>query len=487
MQQRIDALPTDLAHRRIFAEHLPADHAGGRRGDRRRPLRGPGVGRELGRRLRRPVPGRARRRPRRPDRATSRGPGGWPSTRPADLPPLRHVLLGINAHVNYDLPQALLAVISDDDFTDPVLIGRRQRDHERIDAVLASRVADEDGMLGPLSVLDRLLATAEPGQLEALPARGPGEGLAQRRATAARPAGRSRRLPAAGWPSWRCSARPRSPICSRPGRCCCGWRSPGSAWCCRRRKCRRRRGVGARPTGEAAARRCAVTARRRLAAFAPRATSATSVTGRIVTGRRSRQCPSRPINLWTMCGIVGYTGPHQALPFVLAGLRPARVPRLRLGRRRRPGRRRATCTPPRRPARWSTSSGYIDAGEVALGGTDRHGAHPLGHPRRPDRPQRAPAHRRQRPGRRHPQRHHRELRPAAGRLEAQGIEMRSDTDTEVVAHLLGQAFADGPTAGDLPASMARRLPHAWTARSPWSRCTPTSRRCWSRPAATRRW
>src|SRR5664279_6648776 len=31
---------------------------------------------------------------------------------PADLPALRHVLLGINAHVNYDLPQALLAVIS---------------------------------------------------------------------------------------------------------------------------------------------------------------------------------------------------------------------------------------------------------------------------------------------------------------------------------------------------------------------------------------
>ena len=28
------------------------------------------------------------------------------------LPPLRHVLLGMNAHVNYDLPQSLLAVIS---------------------------------------------------------------------------------------------------------------------------------------------------------------------------------------------------------------------------------------------------------------------------------------------------------------------------------------------------------------------------------------
>ena len=76
---------------------------------------------------------------------------------PADLPPLRHVLLGINAHVNYDLPQALLAVISDDDFADPVLMARRRRDHERIDAVLASRVAAEDDALGPRSLLDRVL------------------------------------------------------------------------------------------------------------------------------------------------------------------------------------------------------------------------------------------------------------------------------------------------------------------------------------------
>ena len=77
-----------------------------------------------------------------------------------DLPPLRHVLLGINAHVNYDLPQALLAVISDADFTDPVLMSRRRRDHERIDKVLASRVAAEDNELtagGGATLLDRLL------------------------------------------------------------------------------------------------------------------------------------------------------------------------------------------------------------------------------------------------------------------------------------------------------------------------------------------
>jgi hypothetical protein len=79
---------------------------------------------------------------------------------PADLPPLRHVLLGINAHVNYDLPQALLAVISDADFTDPALMDRRRRDHERIDEVLASRVGAEDDELaasGAKVVLDRLL------------------------------------------------------------------------------------------------------------------------------------------------------------------------------------------------------------------------------------------------------------------------------------------------------------------------------------------
>ena len=70
---------------------------------------------------------------------------------PSSLPPLRHVLLGINAHVNYDLPQALLAVIPDADFADPGLLGRRRRDHERIDRVLSGRVAAEDKEMGATS------------------------------------------------------------------------------------------------------------------------------------------------------------------------------------------------------------------------------------------------------------------------------------------------------------------------------------------------
>lgn len=79
---------------------------------------------------------------------------------PADLPALRHVLLGVNAHINYDLPQALLAVISAEEFDDPVLLSRRRRDHERIDGVLSGRVAAEDDQLtarSARSLLDRLL------------------------------------------------------------------------------------------------------------------------------------------------------------------------------------------------------------------------------------------------------------------------------------------------------------------------------------------
>ena len=80
---------------------------------------------------------------------------------PAGLPPLRHVLLGMNAHINYDLPQALVAVISDEQFDDPALLARREADHRAIDGVLASRVAAEDDELaslsGPAPLLDRLL------------------------------------------------------------------------------------------------------------------------------------------------------------------------------------------------------------------------------------------------------------------------------------------------------------------------------------------
>ncbi|MEO7350668.1 MAG: DUF5995 family protein [Marmoricola sp.] len=79
---------------------------------------------------------------------------------PAELPSLRHVLLGINAHINFDLPQALLAVITADEFANPRVLDSRRRDHERIDSVLSARVAAEDDELSarsPRSLLDRAL------------------------------------------------------------------------------------------------------------------------------------------------------------------------------------------------------------------------------------------------------------------------------------------------------------------------------------------
>jgi len=63
------------------------------------------------------------------------------------LPAVRHVLLGMNAHINYDLPQALLAVISDPEFGDPAVRAAREADHRRIDEVLTVQVREEDAEL----------------------------------------------------------------------------------------------------------------------------------------------------------------------------------------------------------------------------------------------------------------------------------------------------------------------------------------------------
>jgi hypothetical protein len=79
------------------------------------------------------------------------------------MPPLRHVLLGINAHINYDLPQALIAVIGPADFDDPDVLAGREADHRHLDEVLQSRIGAEDAELGAVSkvtLLDRLLAPA---------------------------------------------------------------------------------------------------------------------------------------------------------------------------------------------------------------------------------------------------------------------------------------------------------------------------------------
>ena len=74
-------------------------------------------------------------------------PGPWAAAFSADdaVAPLRHVLLGMNAHINYDLPQALLAVISDAEFGDTALLARREADHRHIDQVLAALTGASEG------------------------------------------------------------------------------------------------------------------------------------------------------------------------------------------------------------------------------------------------------------------------------------------------------------------------------------------------------
>ena len=73
-------------------------------------------------------------------------PGPWQRAFGADtaVRPEGHVLLGMNAHINYDLPLSLLAMVPSPDFADPPRLALRRRDHERIDGVLAARVTDED-------------------------------------------------------------------------------------------------------------------------------------------------------------------------------------------------------------------------------------------------------------------------------------------------------------------------------------------------------
>jgi hypothetical protein len=103
----------------------------------------------------------------RADPATA--PRPWQRAFGADpgLRPEAHVLLGMNAHINFDLPLSLIAMIPPEDFADPERLALRRRDHERIDDILAARVAEEDVALhragGPRTVTDRLLAPANRG------------------------------------------------------------------------------------------------------------------------------------------------------------------------------------------------------------------------------------------------------------------------------------------------------------------------------------
>ncbi len=80
-----------------------------------------------------------------------------------DISPLVHVLIGLNAHLNFDLPQALLAVVTDAEFADRDLIRRRYRDFKHIDDIVVRRVKEEDLELrkveepGDRTIIDRMM------------------------------------------------------------------------------------------------------------------------------------------------------------------------------------------------------------------------------------------------------------------------------------------------------------------------------------------
>lgn len=100
------------------------------------------------------------------DRRGRRPPGPWAVAfaAPSTLTPLQRVRLGMNAHINYDLPLALLAMISDAEFTDAGLLARRAADHRHVDRVLVARVGAEEAALGVRRTrLGRLLGPVSRG------------------------------------------------------------------------------------------------------------------------------------------------------------------------------------------------------------------------------------------------------------------------------------------------------------------------------------
>ena len=165
-----------------------------------------------------------------------------------------------------------------------------------------------------------------------------------------------------------------------------------------------------------------------------------------------------------MCGIVGYTGPRQALPLVLEGLR-------RLEYRGYDSSGVAVLDGQGGLATAKKAGGlgnlehFIDEGAVALAGTTG-----IGHTRWATHggPTDRNAHPHTDSARRVAVVHNGIIEnfvAIRADLESRGVELTSETDTEVVAHLLARAYAEGPTAGHLPDSMAavcRELHGAFT-------------------------
>jgi len=165
-----------------------------------------------------------------------------------------------------------------------------------------------------------------------------------------------------------------------------------------------------------------------------------------------------------MCGIIGYVGPRQALPLVLDGLR-----RMEYRGYDSAGvaiqSDEATLGVARKAGVLANLEALIDTGEVALPG--RNG---IGHTRWATHG--GPTDRNAHP---HRDSHGKvavihngiieNFAPLRREIENAGIELTSDTDTEVVAHLLAAEYDSGEAAGDLPGALAavcRRLHGAFT-------------------------
>ena len=65
------------------------------------------------------------------------------------LAAVNRLLVELNAHLNWDLPLALLAVLDEEDLADPERLAARRRDHARIDEILRSRLTAEGRDLFP--------------------------------------------------------------------------------------------------------------------------------------------------------------------------------------------------------------------------------------------------------------------------------------------------------------------------------------------------
>ncbi len=165
-----------------------------------------------------------------------------------------------------------------------------------------------------------------------------------------------------------------------------------------------------------------------------------------------------------MCGIIGYVGSRPALPLVMAGLRrmeyrgydSAGVAIVAAGDRIRTAKKAGVL---------ANLQSHLDSVDLNLVGNTG-----MGHTRWATHggPTDRNAHPHTDAAGRTAVVHNgiiENFAPLRAELEASGVELVSDTDTEVVAHLLGAAMASGSTAGDLPASMAavcRRLHGTFT-------------------------